>query len=124
MVALTKIRAQKIKLKEKLAGLRPASPIIKTQFLILGRAERAGTCAMGAHGVYTGLLFLPADKAQRALPISLIFRAPPPSNGPTLTQHTGRTRAHPAGARWLESQAQEGAWDRQGAWVLVPRPGP
>lgn len=80
MVALTKIRAQNIKLKEKLAGLRPASPIIKTPFLILGRAEGKGTCVMGSTQCLQGFISLPADKAWRAPPVQLIFQAPPPSN--------------------------------------------
>lgn len=50
-----------------------------------GQSEGKGTCAMGSTQCLHGFIFLPADKAQRALPVQLIFRplhhpTPPPTH--------------------------------------------
>lgn len=58
IVVLTKIRAQNIKLKEKLVGMRPMSPIIKTQFLILCRNGEKGSIHYGKHTYYLHGLYL------------------------------------------------------------------
>lgn len=123
IVVLTKIRAQNIKLKEKLVGMRPMSHIIKTQFLILCRKGEKGGIHYGKHTYYLHGLYLSLCREGTESTLCLInipchSVIQPPA--PTLTQNAaqfslpGLVSAHPKGDRLRQSQIKP--------WVLVLTP--